>query len=96
MPVKAYHVSIALEVLLNAIDYSITYKQEEIENDPYSAIEIALLHYIAEKPSIESKALNLLLEIKSLSRKNIVEILENEDDKKLLLKSIKKLKSYAN
>ena len=51
MPLKAYHVSIALEVLLKAIDYSTTYKKEEIEN---------------------------------------------EDDKKLLLKSIKKLKSYAN
>ena len=96
MPVKAYHVSIALEVLLNAIDYSITYEQAEIERDPYSAIETALLHYTVENPNIKSKALNLLLKIKPLSRKNIVEILENEDDKNLILKSIKELKSYIN
>lgn len=96
MPIKTYHVSIALEALLNAIDYSFTYEQEKIEQDPYSAIETALLHYTLENPHIKNKTMNLLLEIKSLSRKNIFKILENEDDKRLILKSIKELKSYIN
>lgn len=54
MPIKTYHVSIALEALLNAIDYSFTYEQ-----DPYSAIETALLHYTLENPHIKNKTMNL-------------------------------------
>ena len=94
MSIKNHHIAIVLEVLLQELHYGFTNEQEEIQYDPYKAIEKSLLLYIANDPSMKDKIFSLLSEIKPLSGKSIDKILENNYDKKVILKFIKELKTH--